>query len=101
MHRVTPIDPVEHVGELRRRDRDAAALHGGPNEAAALQPLGIEREPQSVVPEDLDQVAALAPKHEEVAGERIASKRLLYLQRQPVHAAPHIGAPDRKPYAHT
>lgn len=44
VNRVTPVDPIEHVGELRGRDRDAAAFGGGSNEAAALQPLGIERQ---------------------------------------------------------
>src|SRR5436305_12412477 len=36
----------------------------------------------------------------EIAGVRIAPERLLHLQRQPVHAAPHVGPADRQPHAH-
>ena len=34
MDRIPPIDPVEHVGELRGRDCDRAAGYGWPDEAA-------------------------------------------------------------------
>src|SRR5204863_5535615 len=46
-------------------------------------------------------MAALAAEHVEIAVMRIALQRLLHLDRQAVHAAPHIGVPDRQPYPHT
>src|SRR6202040_1567570 len=46
-------------------------------------------------------MAALAAEHVEIAAMRIALQRLLHLDRQAVHAAPHIGVPDRQPYPHT
>ena len=109
VNRITPVDPVEHVGELRGRDRDAAAARRRPHEPPALEPLRIERHAETVTsktctsarwPEDLDHIAASATKHEQIAGEGIALQRLLHLQREPVHAAPHVGAPDREPNAH-
>ena len=36
----------------------------------------------------------------QIAGMRIAPERLLDLQRQAVHAAPHVGAADRQPHPH-
>src|SRR6185369_18063621 len=71
-----------------------------PNKAAALQPLGIEREPKAVMPENFDQVTTRPAKYEEIADERIASKRLLHLQGEPVHAATHVGASDCEPHPH-
>jgi len=50
------------------------------------------------MPENLDQMAAPATEYVEVAGMRIALQSLLYLDRQAVHAAPHIGVPDRQPH---
>src|SRR5438045_3201046 len=47
------------------------------------------------MPENLDQMAALAAEHVEIAAVRIALQRLLHLDRQAVHAAPHIGVPRR------
>src|SRR5205823_15037623 len=54
-----------------------------------------------VVPDDLDQIAADATEHIEIAGMRIAAERLLYLQRQAVHAFPHVGPADRQPHPST
>ena len=54
-----------------------------------------------IVPDDLDQIAADAPEHVEIAGMRIAAERLLYLQRQTVHAFPHVGPADRQPHPNT
>src|SRR5947209_20314207 len=65
-----------------------------------LQPLGIERHADTIVPDDLDQIAADAPEHIEIAGMRIAAESLLYLQRQTVHAFPHVGPADRQPHPH-
>src|SRR3954452_9957502 len=36
----------------------------------------------------------------EIAGMRIAAESLLYLQRQTVHAFPHVGPADRQPHPH-
>ena len=52
------------------------------------------------MPEDLDQVAPGAAEDEKIAGEGIAAKRLLHLQGETVHAAPHIGPTDGEPHAH-
>ena len=48
--RMAPV--VQHVGKLRRRDRDRPRLRRRPDEAPVLQPLGVERHPHAVVPED-------------------------------------------------
>ena len=37
-------------------------------------------------------------KDVQIAGVRVAPERLLHLQRQAVHAAPHVGVPDRQPH---
>src|ERR1700674_1744783 len=100
VNRVTPIDPVEHVGELCGRYRGGATPRRRPNEATALQPLGVKRQAETVMPEDLDQVAPGATEDEKIADERIAPECLLYLQGETVHAAPHVGPTDREPDAH-
>ena len=58
---MAPVDPVQHVGKLRQRDRDRPRLRRRPDEAPVLQPLGVERHPHAVVPEDLQKVAPTAP----------------------------------------
>ena len=65
--RISPIDSVQHVGELRCGDRNnAAGRQCRPDEPAALQPLGIERHAEAVMPEDLYQRAAAAAEHVEI-----------------------------------
>ena len=59
-----------------------------------------ERGAQTVVPEDLDQVASASPEDEKIARVRIAPEVLLNLQRQRVHAAPHVRHTGRKPDPH-
>ena len=98
MDRVPPIDPVEHVGELRSGNRDRAAGHGWPDEAAPLQTLGVQRHAKAIMPKDLDQVALGAAEDEKIAGMGIALQGFLDLQSQAVHAAPHVGSPDREPH---
>src|ERR1700730_11672672 len=53
------------------------------------------------MPQDLDQMTALTPENVEVSGMRIAMQHLLDLDRQAVHAAPHVGVPDSQPYPHS
>src|ERR1700747_641055 len=53
-NRVSPVDPVEHVGQLRGADRDRPVGRRGPDKAAALQSLGVKRHADAVMPDDLD-----------------------------------------------
>ena len=43
VNRVSPVNPIKHVGQLRRGDRDRAVGRRRPDEPAALQPLGVQR----------------------------------------------------------
>src|SRR5512134_1753733 len=52
------------------------------------------------MPENLYQVTAAAAKNVEIAAVRVAPQRLLNLQRQAVHAAPHVRPADRQPHPH-
>ena len=49
------------------------------------------------MPDNLDQIAAAPAKNIEVAGVRVASKRLLHLQGKTLHPATHIRPADRQP----
>src|SRR6202051_271782 len=91
MTRIAPIDSVEHVGQLRGRDSDYAVRRRWPDEAAFLQPLGVERHAETVMPDDLDQIATRASEDKEIACMGIAPQCFLDLQSQAVHAAPHVG----------
>src|SRR6516164_2632450 len=99
--RVAPVNAFEHVSQLCRCDRDHAIGRRRPDKPAALQSLGVKRHAETVMPEDLDQIAPPAAKHKQIAGMRIALQPLLDLQGQPVHPAPHIGVPGRDPHPHT
>ena len=68
---MAPIDPFEQIAELAGRDRHHAIRRRRPHEASSLQALGVQRGAQPVVPEDLDQLAALAPEDVKVAGMRV------------------------------
>src|SRR5487761_1437963 len=72
-----------------------------PDEAALLQPLGIERHAEAVMPKDLDQVTSGAPENVEIAGMGIAPECFLDLKRQRVHPLAHVGPPARQPHPHT
>ena len=69
MRKRTPIQEIAQLRRLRRRDGHRLALRQQPHEAALLEPLGVETASLAVPPEHLDQVAALAPEHEQLAGE--------------------------------
>jgi len=68
--------------------------------AAAIKPLGVEREAKPVMPDDLHEIAAPAPENEEIASMGIAVEAFLNLQRQALHAAAHISMAGREPDPH-
>ena len=67
------------------------SLRDRPREAALLQPLGEQAEALAVPVQNLDQVAAPAAEHEQVARERLLLQHLLRQHRQAVEALPHVG----------
>src|SRR5271169_494035 len=71
--RIPPVDPFQHVSHLRRRDRHDAPLRRRPDELSPVEPLGVERQPDAVVPEDLHQIAPPPAEEVEIAAVRIAS----------------------------
>jgi hypothetical protein len=88
--RIAPVNRVEQITEPRRGDRDGAVRRAGPNEPAMFKTLGVKRQVDSVAPENFDHVAATPAKNEKIAGVRVAPEPFLNLQRQTVHAAPHV-----------
>src|SRR6266699_1129386 len=50
------------------------------------------------MPENLDQLAAFAAEHVEIAAVRIALEGFLHQQGQGVHAAAHVGVARRNPH---
>src|SRR5207253_9534732 len=99
MARISPIDSVQHISELRRRDRNGAGRSRRPNKPAALQPLGVERHADTIMPKDLYQRAAASAKHIEIADVRIALQYLLHLERQTLHPTPHVVVAGRDPHS--
>src|ERR1700731_2329765 len=77
MNRIAPVDAFEHGAELRRRDHHRAVRRLWPDETATLQPLGIERHAEAIMPENLDQLSALAAEHVKIAAVRITMQRFL------------------------
>src|SRR6516165_11789908 len=80
---------------------DHAVRRRRPDKPAALQSLGVQRHAQTVMPENLDQIAPPPAEYEQIAGVRVALQSLLDLERQPVHPAPHIAVPGRDPHPDT
>ena len=80
---MAPVNRLQQIAELRRRDRHDAAGRRRSDEPATLEALGIERQSKPVVPEDLDQVAAASPEDVEITGIGVTTERFLDLKRKP------------------
>src|SRR5690606_33220273 len=96
---IAPVDPFEQIAHLAARQMDDAANRGGPDEAAPLQALCIERQTHTVVPERLDQRPVASSKHEYVPGKRVPPQPFLDQARQSAHPLAHIGMAAGQPYA--
>src|SRR5687767_3513515 len=94
---MAPVDPLEQVAELSRRDRHGTLSRRGPDEAAPLQSLHEQAHALGVVPQGFDQITSPATKDKEMPAVRIALEYLLDLERQPVHAFAHVGAAGGEP----
>src|SRR6266508_352471 len=98
--RQPPVNAFEKIAELRRRHRYCPIRRRWPDEATALQPLREQAHALAIVPQHLDQAAAPAAEHEQVAIVGITLERLLYQQRQAVEALAHVGVAGRQPHPH-
>ena len=78
---MTPIDPFEHVAELRRRDHHHRVCRRRPEELAALRTLGIERHAQAVMPKNLQKLSVASAEGIEIAGMGIALEGFLDTRR--------------------
>src|ERR1019366_939229 len=99
--RVAPIDALKEAGGLRCGQRNDPFRRRRPDEAPPVQPLGVERQPKSVMPKTLDQRTGPAAENEDISGERITLEMLLHQQREAWHALAHIrvarGDPNPNP----
>jgi hypothetical protein len=60
---------------LRNADRHNAVRQRWPQKAAALQPLREQTRALAIMPNNLDQVAAAAPKNVKITSVRISGSR--------------------------
>ena len=71
----SPVDALEQHRQLCRRERHGATISLRPDEAPLLQALGKQAQALAVPPQQFDDVAPAATKHEHMAGERILGQR--------------------------
>ena len=87
--------PQQHR-QLRRRQHHRPVLRLGPDEPAALQPLGEQAQALPVPPQHLQEIAAPASKDEQRAAVRVELQHRLHPSGQPVEAFPHVGDAARQ-----
>ena len=83
--RHAPVDPFQQISQLRRCDCHRPVRRRRPDEAAALQPLGVKAHALAIVPQHLDQAATPPAEHEQMAAVRIMPE-----------ASPAPAAPSRR-----
>jgi hypothetical protein len=99
--RMSPVNSLQHMGKPRRRDDDDSIGGRWPDELAVLQSLSVGRHAETVVARNLADIATAAAKGENIAGARIAPRRLPHLQDKTIHAAANVGMAGRDPCTHT
>jgi hypothetical protein len=86
---LTPVHTLEQA--RHRRYRHDALLRRRPDEAAALQPLGIERQAERIAPQDLAQLPTAPSEDKDIADVGVAVEAVLYLPGKTIHAVTHVG----------
>src|SRR3546814_14534630 len=76
--------------KLRRGEADLARLGDRPDEPAAVHALREQAQALAVIPEQLDQIAALAAEREQRARVRTLLQHLLHQHREPIEPLAHI-----------
>src|SRR5450631_796604 len=83
-----PSGPRRSTPRRRRR---------GPNELAAVQALGVQRQADAIMPKNLGKIAPTPAEDIEIAGMGIALQALLYRQSQALHAPANVRVPSGDP----
>src|SRR5262249_49034570 len=96
-----PVDAFGQHRQLRGRHRNHAILRLWPHKPATIETFGIENEPLTVPPKDLQQVTAPPATAEKLAAERVLAELLRDQCRQPAETLPHVGHACRQPDPHT
>jgi len=88
-----------------RDTTSSRSVTSSPSLASLLEPQQVQvvgpgtmAHALTVVPQHLDQRAAPAAEHKQMAIVRVALERLLHQQRQPVEALAHVGVAGRQPH---
>src|SRR5512146_798937 len=98
--RHSPINALEQIAQLRRRDRHRPIGRRRPQKPPSLEPFREQAHPLAVVPKAFDEIAAATAKDEQMAAMRIAIQRLLHHQRKAVEPLAHIGVARRQPHSY-
>jgi hypothetical protein len=98
--RVAPIDPGQQIAQLRRRDRYRFTGNRWPDEPSSLESFGKQACSLAIVPNNLQKIAAFAPKAEKTAAHGVALEHFLHAQSQARKATPHVGMARRQPHSH-
>src|SRR3546814_14607570 len=93
-----PVEPLDQHRQLRRRHHHLAVGRRRPYEPSLLQPLGEQAEALAVPPQYLEEIAAPAAEHAQMAREGTVPKRLLDTPGQAVAGPAHIGLAARPPH---
>src|SRR5258707_9091505 len=71
--RIAPVDRLQQITHLRRGQPHHTAHRHRPDKTPTVQPLGVERQSNYIVPQGLDQRTAASTEHEDISGERITT----------------------------
>src|SRR5665213_1071760 len=101
MLRISPVDRFQQITHLGRTQRHHAIYRRRPDKPSTVEPFGVQRQPDAVMPQGFNQRTRATAEYEDVARERIAAEALLHQQRQAIHPFPHVGVAAGNPDPHT
>jgi hypothetical protein len=93
-HRCSPFAAIEQRGQLRRGQCDPARRgRRRPSELALLKPFRQHAQPDTIMPDQLDEPSPASTKGKDGAAERILRQSLLHEHGQACHTFPDVGHP--------
>src|ERR1700736_2458223 len=90
-HGRAPVNAFKQHRQLRRRQRYGSRRRHRPDEASLFQTLGEQTQTLAIPPQQLNQIAALAPESKQRARMRILHQDFLHHDSQAIKTATHVG----------